>query len=205
METINYLFDLLKSSQHMNYIGEPISQLNHALQCAKFAQDAGYDNEVIIACLFHDIGHISSNNKYMHSNTLNMKNESTKSLGIVNHEKVGANFLRELGFSDRLCSFVENHINTKRYLTSIKPEYFNKLSPASIKTLSLQGGPMNSTEAKAYEQIHELFIHLKIREWDDKAKQKNMKVYPLESYKELALKCLNNICNKNTIIKKINK
>ena len=36
--------------------------------------------------------------------------------GVMNHEIEGANYLRNLGFSENVCSLVKNHINTKRYL-----------------------------------------------------------------------------------------
>ena len=63
--------------------------------------------------------------------------------GIKSHEKIGGDFLRDLGFPERIAKLVENHVQAKRYLTFKYPEYFEKLSKASLQTLSYQGGPMN--------------------------------------------------------------
>lgn len=38
---IQEILQIMQAAHTMNYIGEPISQLEHALQCAKFAKDSG--------------------------------------------------------------------------------------------------------------------------------------------------------------------
>src|SRR6266498_2993846 len=117
-----------------DYIGEPVSQLEHMCQCAQLAEEEGYDEEVILAAFFHDIGHLCE-----HIMPLQQMN----GFGVVDHEKIGADYLRSKGFSSTIASLVENHVQAKRYLTYRYPGYYKKLSEASKQTLELQGGKMS--------------------------------------------------------------
>ncbi|MEG1455164.1 MAG: HD domain-containing protein, partial [Comamonas sp.] len=40
------------------YSGEPVTQTEHALQTAWFAEQSGADDALITAALLHDIGHL---------------------------------------------------------------------------------------------------------------------------------------------------
>jgi putative nucleotidyltransferase with HDIG domain len=111
----------------MDYIGEPISQLQHALQCATFARDSGADDEVIIGALLHDIGHICD-----------LDAQKMGNVGVEKHETLGGNYLRNLGFSSRVVRLVEGHVLAKRYLTYKNPTYYQRLSEASRETLRYQ-------------------------------------------------------------------
>jgi len=115
-----------------DYIGEPVSQLEHMSQSAQMATAEGYDEEVILAAFFHDIGHICP--------PISQLKENMDGYGVMNHEKVGADYLREKGFSKRLAQLVESHVQAKRYLTFAHPESFDQLSEASKRTLAFQGG-----------------------------------------------------------------
>lgn len=174
------IFTLLNNADNQEYIGEEISQLDHALQCARFASDAGYDDETIIAALLHDIGHLSAPD-----NT-----EKMDELGVLKHEQIGAEFLKKRGFPEKVAELVKSHVDAKRYLVFTKPDYYNKLSEASKKTLKYQGGAMTEEEAREFEQDKNFATKIKIREWDERAKQKDMKVYGLESYQSLIIKML---------------
>jgi predicted HD phosphohydrolase len=59
--------------------------------------------------------------------------------GIVDHEGIGADFVRDLGFSARVAKLVRNHVSAKRYLCATNPEYHATLSEASKTTLRFQG------------------------------------------------------------------
>jgi 2-amino-1-hydroxyethylphosphonate dioxygenase (glycine-forming) len=146
------------------YAGEKITQLEHMVQAAALAKQGGYDDEMILAAFLHDIGHICAASYT--SNTMN-------GFGIINHEKIGAQFLRNRGFSERIARLVENHVSAKRYLTFKFPEYYEGLSEASKKTLEYQGGRMNPDEAVLFENdlLCEDFIEM--RRWDELAKEEN--------------------------------
>ena len=164
-----------------DYIGEPVSQIEHMSQCAELARRQGHDDEVIMAAFFHDLGHICA--KY--DETYNMGG-----YGRISHEKVGADFLRIRGFSEKIATLVEKHVETKRYLCARSSEYYKKLSPASKQTLIFQGGPMSAAEVAAFENdpLHSLYIELRI--WDELAKQQNQPVPDLDIYRSMARKHL---------------
>ena len=136
------VFDLYEKHGGDDYIGEPVSQLEHMSQSAHLAIKQGCDDEVVLAAFFYDIGHIC-----VKQNELN----SMDGYGVKSHERVGADYLREKGFPERVAKLVESHVQAKRYLTFKYPEYYNSLSDASKKTLEFQGGKMNKEEAEAFE------------------------------------------------------
>ena len=107
--------------------------------------------------------------------------------GVVDHEKLGADFLRNKGFSENIASLVQNHVQAKRYLTNRYPEYYQQLSEASKKTLEFQGGVMTKEEAMLFESDKLFDLHIKLRRWDEKAKLEKQPMPPLQKYKEMAL------------------
>ena len=179
-QIVDEIFDLYKIYGDQDYIGEPVSQLEHMAQTAELAKKDGYDEEVIFAAFFHDIGHLCSNTN----------NPDMDGYGAINHEELGAAFLKERGFSDRLVFLVKGHVAAKRYLTYKFPEYFNQLSEASRITLAFQGGIMTKMEAEEFEINPDSSMMLKMRTWDDFAKIKSIPVTNLLEMKELSLKHL---------------
>ena len=163
----------LRASSSDAYIGEEISQLEHALQCAHWANKHKADDEAVLAALCHDIGHI------IPSDSPHMDN-----LGRVNHERIGQEFLVACGCSKRLGYLVGGHVLAKRYLCFKKDNYFGNLSDASKETLQWQGGPMLSSEAGSFEEDDDFKTLLSLRAWDELAKDPNAQVAPLESYRE---------------------
>src|SRR6187431_1174361 len=133
IDTVAEVFSLYEKFGDEDYIGEPVSQLEHMSQSAQLAMNEGYDDEVILAAFFHDIGHIC---------VMNNEANSMNGFGVRSHEKIGGDYLREKGFPERVANLVENHVQAKRYLTYRFPEYYAQLSDASKKTLNYQGGIM---------------------------------------------------------------
>lgn len=164
-----------------DYIGEAVSQIEHMSQCAELARLQGHDDEVILASFFHDLGHICA--KYDEADNMG-------GFGRISHEKVGADFLRARGFSEKIATLVERHVEAKRYLCARSSAYYNKLSAASKQTLKFQGGPMSAAEVAAFESdpLHSLYIEL--RAWDELAKQQNHPVPDLDIYRSMARKHL---------------
>jgi 2-amino-1-hydroxyethylphosphonate dioxygenase (glycine-forming) len=175
------IFDLYEKNGHEDYIGEPVSQIEHMSQCAQLAIDGGYDDEVILAAFFHDIGHICVSRS---------KENNMGGLGTKSHEKIGADFLREKGFSERIALLVENHVQAKRYLTFKYPEYLQNLSEASKKTLEYQGGVMTKEEATLFEKDSLFDLSIKMRQWDELAKEINLPLIDVTKIKAKALKAL---------------
>src|SRR6266403_1273819 len=99
--TVNQVFSLYEKYGDEDYIGEPVSQLEHMSQAATLAEEEGYDDEVILAAFFHDIGHLCAEEG---------EAKSMDGMGNVDHEKLGADYLLERGFSERLAALVQGHV-----------------------------------------------------------------------------------------------
>ncbi|MCA4898620.1 MAG: HD domain-containing protein [Bacteroidota bacterium] len=179
--TINEVFELYENFGVSEYVGEPVSLIEHMSQSAQLAMQTGQDDEVILAAFFHDIGHMCA-----------LKNE-TNSMGIYgakSHEKIGADFLRAKGFSEKIARLVENHVQAKRYLTHKYPDYYNNLSEASKKTLEYQGGKMTEEEAHQFENDPLFATSILMRQWDEEAKLENIPVIDIKKIKSKALAAL---------------
>lgn len=175
------LLHLFEQHGQADYIGEPVSQLAHALQCAQLAQQAGADDELVLAALLHDVGHLAD-----------MANPELKGIhmdgyGLVDHEQWGAQLLRGLGCSERLACLVASHVQAKRYLVYSQPAYRAALSDASRQTLLHQGGPMTEAEAEAFESDPWFADYIQLRKWDEQAKAVDIAMPALRSFEPMLI------------------
>ena len=177
-KTAEEVITLYRQFGEEDYIGEPVSQIEHMCQCAQLAEAEGYDEEVILAAFFHDIGHLCEQI---------MPVKQMDGYGIVDHEKLGADYLLSKGFSETIASLVENHVQAKRYLTLRYPDYYDQLSPASKKTLEFQGGRMTQDEAISFEADPLFELHIKLRRWDEKAKLEHQPLPSLDKYEAMII------------------
>jgi phosphonate degradation associated HDIG domain protein len=175
---VDEIFDLYLAFGSSDYIGEPVSQIEHMCQAAELAQAEGHDDEVVLAAFFHDIGHLCEHV---------MPVELMDGLGVMDHEGVGERFLLERGFSERIARLVRSHVEAKRYLTARDIEYFQRLSDASRQTLALQGGRMSPEEADAFEQSPDFPLYIRMRQWDDMAKETGKPLPDLSIYRAMAI------------------
>ena len=170
---------LFESQGNSNYIGEPVSIIEHSLQVAHFtAQRSGDDKELVIANLLHDVGHALG---------LEVKQEmEMDGCGVKDHEHVGADFLLKLGFPHRVAKLARSHVQAKRYLCFHKPDYYSGLTEASKTTLKFQGGPMCEAEAEAFQNDPDFQNILMIRECDEAGKVPGdqITVPDFESYRD---------------------
>jgi 2-amino-1-hydroxyethylphosphonate dioxygenase (glycine-forming) len=171
---------LLLESSGEQYFGEAVTKLTHAEQCAWHAKQAGADEELVLAALLHDIGHLLDTDEAVRD----------ARVGVVNHDEVGHKWLLSHGFSARLASLVGEHVNAKRYLTAVSEAYMERLSPASQETLRLQGGPMDEPTARDFAQDPELRDILRLRVWDEMAKDPTWQGPALASYREAMIRHL---------------
>lgn len=178
---VDEVFQLYRHHGDEDYIGEAVSQLEHMLQAGELARRQGYDEEVILAAFFHDIGHLLA---------FEGDYENMGGYGVEDHEKLGADFLRAHGFSERIATLVESHVQSKRYLTAKDPAYYARLSDASKHTLEHQGGRMNEDEQRFFEAHPLSGLMVKLRFWDDEAKETSPTTQSLDYFRELAEKHL---------------
>ena len=155
------------------YDGEAVTQLEHAVQGAEIALEETGDIELAVAALLHDIGHLLPHDEHMNG------------FGIMHHEALGANFLREHGFSDNVVRLVGAHVAAKRFLTFAEPGYYEQLSVASKETLIFQGGIMTIEEADRFQRDPLFEKFLLLRRIDERAKTVGMPPPDIGFWKKL--------------------
>lgn len=161
---IKYLEKILNENGSDLYGGEAVTQTEHALQCATLAEKEGATAELITAALLHDVGHL-----------LDPEFENALTLGNdLCHEEVGEVFLQEW-FDEAVTQPVKLHVPAKRYLCTVDETYFEKLSPASVHTMKLQGGLMTDDELSSFRLNKYYAEGLQLRIWDDLAKEPELK------------------------------
>ncbi|KAL7925979.1 hypothetical protein ACQKWADRAFT_281441 [Trichoderma austrokoningii] len=186
----SYIISILEASDHTPYIGEPISQLQHSLQCAALAAQASppADEATQVAALLHDVGQFAPAEDLIASSRLPIRNlggaPTTQSVGRVGHETLGARLLLSLGFSDKVVRLVESHVAAKRYLCAVDESYNDLLSEASKKSLFYQGGSMSAEEVKEFRSGPWCQEMCQLRKWDDEAKMEGFIVRDLGSWRE---------------------
>ena len=174
VSTVDEIISLYKRFGGEDYIGEPVSQIEHMCQAAQLAEEQGYDTEVILAAFFHDIGHLC---KHI------MSVAHMDGYGVHDHEKLGADYLLDKGFSKKIARLVASHVSAKRYLTKRDPDYYDQLSTASKETLKFQGGTMSEEEALAFEADPLCDLYITLRKWDEQAKEENIPLPSLDHYR----------------------
>jgi len=157
-----------------SYFGEPVSMLEHALQAAHFAREDGAPPALVVAALLHDIGHLVEE---VPADINDWKIDA-------HHENVGRAWLANY-FGPEVYEPVALHVAAKRYLCATDPSYFAKLSPASVHTLSLQGGPMTAAEASVFAQLPYGPAAVRVRHCDDRGKIGAFRAPGLEHYLDL--------------------
>ena len=170
-ELTQAVLGVIQRSADFDYIGEAVSQLEHAIQCAWLASKAGARDEDILAALLHDVGH-----------WIKPEAPQMEGLGVISHEDLGANWIRDMGFSETVARLVAGHVAAKRYLCFRNPVYWERLSEASRGTLQWQGGPMSSEEAASFEADPLFKRILALRSWDERAKDPDSQAPGLDHY-----------------------
>ena len=141
------------------HYGEGVTQLEHALQSAVLAQMHDGPSSLVVAALLHDIGHLHENEA-----------EVTEARHDHRHEVAGARMLEAL-FPESVYRPVALHVAAKRYLCFMEPQYWQGLSAASQKSLTLQGGPFDLAQAQAFERAPYWQDAVQLRRFDDMGKR----------------------------------
>ena len=85
------------------------------------------------------------------------------------HEESGAEFLAR-HFPPAVSEPVRLHVAAKRYLCATDPDYFARLSPVSVRSLALQGGPLDAGQAEAFAANPHAADAVRLRQWDEQGK-----------------------------------
>jgi len=167
-DKVSQIFDILIAQGDADYIGEPISQLEHCLQAAQLAVEAKADDVTVAAALLHDIG------QFLPSSTAKAVMTNGGSVGRTGHEQIGETYLRQLGMSSVVCELVGAHVVAKRYLTASVPGYYESLSDASKASLKHQGGPYDPEQVQEFLKDPLWEQKVQLRQWDDQAKRTDL-------------------------------
>jgi phosphonate degradation associated HDIG domain protein len=153
------------------YDGEPVTQLEHALQTAMRAEEAGGSPALVAAALLHDLGHL-----------LNDQGETPTLRGVDDlHQFAALPFLRGL-FDDSVLAPIKLHVDAKRYLCATRDGYYEALSADSKRSLALQGGIFTPGEAAAFIAQPHATDAVSVRLWDDLAKVAGAPTPPLAHF-----------------------
>ncbi len=157
--TTDELLAIYEGAGAAAYFGEAVSVTEHSLQTAYFARSSDAPDGLVVAALLHDIGHMM---EPVADDIADWKKDAA-------HERVGSRWLA-LRFGPAVYEPVRLHVPAKRYLCATDPRYYGALSPASVLTLRLQGGPMSRTETEAFEAEPFFRDAILLRQWDDQGK-----------------------------------
>ena len=161
------------------YAGEPVTQLEHALQTAQLAEEEGGDDALVTASLLHDLGHLIAD----HGATPTLR-------GIDDaHQYLALPFLRGL-FVDAVLEPIRLHVEAKRWLCFADRGYFERLSEDSKRSLALQGGTFDAAGASVFLARPGSPQAVSLRRWDDRAKQAGRATPPLSHFIGRAERCL---------------
>jgi gamma-butyrobetaine dioxygenase len=173
MNLVDVIFRLFANGGDAAYFGESVSQSEHALQTAHLADKANVADSLVVAALLHDIGHL-----------LHGLPETIAKQGIDGrHEEGGAEWLARY-FGTAVVEPIRLHVAAKRYLCAVDSTYLRQLSPASVQSLALQGGPFTGADVRRFENRPYYADAVALRRWDDQAKVPGLDVPELEHYRQ---------------------
>lgn len=184
--TVDRVMAMLAEAGEHSYGGEAVSQLEHALQAATLAQANGHDEEFVVACLLHDLGHLTDEAQEV----LDADADGDGSLRerqraeALEHGAEGAAFLQGVA-SERMRYLIAGHAAAKRYLCTTDPSYYDQLSPVSKRTMADQGGLMSPEEVAAFAASPWAEDLVALRRFDDEAKAPGMATPGLDVFRPM--------------------
>ena len=172
MNIIDHIFDTFTRNGDALYDGgEAVTQSQHALQAATFAEQEGKTPTLVAAALLHDYGHVADESEDTVDRPVDGK-----------HELVGHGLLKD-HFIDAVTEPGRLHVAAKRYLCAIEPDYFGQLSPVSVRSLELQGGPFSEEQAAAFRSNPHCQDAVQVRRYDERAKDPTMSTPDFEHFR----------------------
>ena len=151
-----------------------VSQLKHALQCATLAAHADAPDTLVAAALLHDLGHL-------------LYEQPDHEMGTGKddvHQYLALPFLRPY-FGPAVLESIKLHVDAKRWLCATDTAYWAGLSAGSQRSLALQGGPFTADEAQAFIALPHAADAVRLRRWDDRAKDPAQEVRPFSAWRDL--------------------
>jgi phosphonate degradation associated HDIG domain protein len=169
---------LFRDHGGIEYSGEGVTQLEHALQAAQLAEQGGAAAPLVTAAFLHDLGHL-----------LNLQGETPTARGVDDqHQYFAIPFIRPL-FPPAVVEAIRLHVDAKRALCALEPEYYAALSEDSKRSLTLQGGIFGRQETERFLAKPFAAEAMQVRRWDDAAKVAGAATPSIGHYLEIAARC----------------
>lgn len=176
---LKLILDLLAVKGNAQYGREAVSQLEHALQCATLAEAHDRAPDLIAACLLHDLGHL-----------LHTLGEDVADRGLDDRHEYRALPLLQPLFKPSVTEPIRLHVDAKRYLCAVDSTYWDTLSPASKRSLELQGGIFSPEAAALFIAQPYAEEAVQLRLWDDRSKVPDLLTPDLEHFTPILVSCL---------------
>jgi gamma-butyrobetaine dioxygenase len=176
-DPVGQIADLFASEGAAEYLGEPVTQAAHMLQAAHLAEREEAGDALVAAALLHDVGHFTGtvSGQQLMAGTDNR------------HSHAGADWLAQW-FGPDVTEPVRMHVAAKRYLCAVEPGYADTLSPASVYTLGVQGGPMQGDALAKFAASRYAEDACRLRRWDDAAKDPAAAAPPFAHFRPLLIR-----------------
>jgi gamma-butyrobetaine dioxygenase len=165
-DPIDAIAELFEREGTPEYLGEAVSLSVHMLQAGILAELAGAPDHLVAAALLHDVGHL----------------HAVASAGPAPHEDSGARWLA-VWLPVDVTEPIRLHVAAKRYLCATQPDYLASLSQASVESLAVQGGVMNTSEARLFELLPYAHDAIALRRWDEAAKDPSAPTLPFDHFR----------------------
>jgi len=168
IDDVEGLLAILRSPAASAHDGEPVSIVEHSLQCAAILRVAHPEDEALqVAGLVHDLGTV-------------LEPDHPE-----RHAATGAGAVRPL-LGGRVGALVADHDRAKRYLVAVDTTYRSQLTGRSIETLAVQGGPLGDVERATFERSPHLDACLALRRADDHAKTPGIEAGAVDDWRAVA-------------------
>jgi [1-hydroxy-2-(trimethylamino)ethyl]phosphonate dioxygenase len=171
-DLINEIFRVFDEYGAEQYLGEQVSMTEHMLQSAHAAEQDGAPARLVAAALLHDYGH------FIHG----LPEDSADHGVDTRHEEVAYRFLAD-HFGEDIAEPIRMHVAAKRYLCAVEPSYLAELSPASVHSLELQGGPYDEREVAEFETSPYAEAAVGVGRYEDTGKVARPETPGLEHYR----------------------
>ena len=178
------LIEAMTKSAARQYGRERVNELAHALQCAELAEGAGADEEIVLACLLHDVGRYAVAQEGI-SDTL--EPAATRAGRTRGHHEAGADLIAPY-VPERVAFLVRAHTDAKRYLCASRARLLRDALRGLEAHADAPGRRDDGGGGRAVERHPWWPDAVRLRRWDDAAKVVGKQTRPLSSWEPLVRK-----------------
>ncbi|KAJ2030857.1 hypothetical protein H4S04_003137 [Coemansia sp. S16] len=193
-QRVSKVFEILQTGNRKEHVSGKVTQLDHALRVAQLAMNDDADEETVLAGLTIDIGHLVSPSMVNADGVYYFTYQLIDQAGnrsAIDHGRLGADYLRQLGFSSKTCELVESDVMTRRYLSTVNPQNFVPPLTGPVGHITYQPSSLSPIEMRDFEKDPLFKQKVQIRKWSDTAANTTeVKPPVLDTYRDMAIKNL---------------